>query len=184
MLTGEFISAKELHHEQCHCQRRYHHGRGLDLRLGLPMRVHSRRERAQRPRVVRARRAVRLPSAVRARALAGLAAPVRFDGDAFGPNGGYARIEGQAMERWRIENTDQPGVLRVVHEDQEFMDSDGEIVVSWSVDFPSPVQGSIDLLQIEAARRVLKALKDYLSGMERMLSQAHPIEPPDTTDPS
>jgi hypothetical protein len=88
------------------------------------------------------------------------------------------------MERWRIENTDQPGVLRVVHEDQEFMDSDGEIVVSWSVDFPSPVQGSIDLLQIEAARRVLKALKDYLSGMERMLSQADPIEPPDTTDPS
>ncbi len=79
------------------------------------------------------------------------------------------------MERFRVESTERVGILRVVHEGLELNDSDGAIVVSWAVEFPSPVQGSVDLLQCEAGRRVLTKLTEYVESAERALAGAHPL---------
>jgi hypothetical protein len=53
-------------------------------------------------------------------------------------------------ERFRIEGIPGGDSLHVIHENLELSDTDGLVLVSWTVNFPNPVMGSVDLLQVEA----------------------------------
>jgi hypothetical protein len=83
-----------------------------------------------------------------------------------------------AQEQFRLEGVPSRG-MRLIHENVELSDADGTILMSWVVNFPSPVMGSVALLQVEAVRRVAARLDDYLRGLEAALKVAHPSEPPD-----
>ena len=88
------------------------------------------------------------------------------------------------MERFRIEGSEGSSIVRVTHEDLELSDAEGAMVMSWTVEFPYPVQGSVALLQCEAARRVLNQLEMYVNAAEQSLGRAYPIKRPDTNGQS
>lgn len=86
-------------------------------------------------------------------------------------------------ERFRIEGVPGKGAMHVIHENLELSDADGLVLVSWEVSFPNPVMGSVDLLQVEAARRVAAAVAAYAKAMEAGLTAAHPPQPPGSAVP-
>jgi hypothetical protein len=86
-------------------------------------------------------------------------------------------------ERFRIEGIPGGDSLHVIHENLELSDTDGLVLVSWTVNFPNPVMGSVDLLQVEAARRVAAAVAAYVKAMEGGLTAAHLPRSPGSAAP-